>query len=93
MELICSGSDYYNASTIANLQKCSKITCLEWTQISYQLANAVKYMQLTNFLHNDIKANVLLKLKEGNWIPKLTGKRKITLKSEPEVYRLSASQT
>ena len=45
-------------------------------------------------MQNDIKANnVLLKLKEGNWIPKLTGKGKITLNSETEVYRLSVSQT
>ena len=28
LELICSGSDYYNASTNTNLQKSSKITCL-----------------------------------------------------------------
>ena len=61
---------------------------------SYKLATAVKYMLRKKFLHNDIKAkNVLLKLKEGNWIPKLTGIGKVTLKLEPEVYCLSASQT
>ena len=94
MELICSGSDYFNANTTANLRKSSKITCLEWIIIPYQLAIAVKYMHLKNFLHNDIKANsVLLKLKEGNWIPKLTNMDSATLKSEPEVYRSSATQT
>ena len=35
LEVICSGSDYYNASTIANVQKSSKITCLRWIRISY----------------------------------------------------------
>ena len=51
-------------------------------------------MHLSNILYNDIKANnVLFKLKEGNWIPKLTDIGKVTLKSEPEVYGLSASQT
>ena len=45
-------------------------------------------------MHNDIKANnVLLKLKEGNWIPKLMDMCKVTLESEPEVYRLSVSYT
>ena len=29
LKLICSGSDYYSTSSIANLQKCSKTTCLE----------------------------------------------------------------
>ena len=34
-------------------------------------------MHLKNFLYNDIKANnVLLKLKEGNWMPKLADKYK-----------------
>ena len=92
LELIYSGSDYCSASTIANLQKSSKITRLEWIRISCQLAIAVKY--LNNFLCNDIKANnVLLKLKEGNWIPTLTDTGKVTLNSEPEVYDLSVSQT
>ena len=51
-------------------------------------------MHLKNFSHIDIKANnILLKLKEGNWIPNLTDMGKLTLKSEPEVYRSSASQT
>ena len=51
-------------------------------------------MHLKNSLQNDIKANNdLLKLKEGNWLPKLTDMTKITLKSEPEVYRFNASQT
>ena len=102
LELIYSGSDYCNANTIAycnantiaNLQKSSKITCLEWIRISYQLATAAKNLHLSNILYNDIKANnVLFKLKEGNWIPKLTDIGKVTLKSEPEVYGLSASQT
>ena len=45
-------------------------------------------------MYNDIKANnVLLKLKEGNWIPKLTDTGKGTSNSEPEVYDLSVSQT
>ena len=45
-------------------------------------------------MHNGIKVhNVLLKLKEGNWIPKLMDVGKVTLKSESEVYRLSVSQT
>ena len=35
-------------------------------------------MHLKNFLYNDIKANnVLLKLKEGNWMPKLADKDKV----------------
>ena len=50
-------------------------------------------MHLKNFSHIDIKANnILLKLKEGNWIPNLTDMGKLTLKSESEVYS-SASQT
>ena len=74
--------------------KSSKITCLEWIRICYQLATAVKCMHLKNFFHKDIKANnVLLKVKEGNWIGKLTDMGQVTLKSEPEVHRLSASQT
>ena len=51
-------------------------------------------MHLKNILHNDIKTNnVLLKSKEGNWIPKLMDMGKVILKSEPEVYRLSPSRT
>ena len=53
------------------------------------MATAVKYMHLKNFLDDDIKPNnVLLKLKEGNWLPKL-----IDMDKELEVYRLSALQT
>ena len=40
-------------------------------------------------MDDDIKPNnVLLKLKEGNWLPKL-----IDMDKELEVYRLSALQT
>ena len=86
---MCSDSNYYNANVIANLQESNKITCLEWIWISYQVATAVKYMHLKNFLDDDIKPNnVLLKLKEGNWLPKL-----IDMDKELEVYRLSALQT
>ena len=60
LELIFSGSDYCNASTIPDLQKSSKITCLKLIRISYQLVTAVKYMHLKNFLHNDIKVNSVL---------------------------------
>ena len=50
-------------------------------------------MYRKNFLHSDIKAsNVLSKLKEGCLIPKSTDVGKVTLKSEPKVCRLSASQ-
>ena len=57
-----SESDYYNASVIANLQERNKITSLEWIWISFQVATAVKYMHLKNFLDDDIKRNnVLLK--------------------------------
>ena len=49
-------------------------------------------MCLRRYLHNGIKANnALLKLKGDNWIPKLTNMDRVKLKSEPEVYRLSAS--
>ena len=86
---MCSDSSYCNANVIANLQESNKITCLEWIWISYQVATAVKYMHLKNFLDDDIKPNnVLLKLKEGNWLPKL-----IDMDKELEVYRLSALQT
>ena len=86
---MCSDSNYCNANVIANLQESNKITCLEWIWISYQVATAVKYMHLKNFLDDDIKPNnVLLKLKEGNWLPKL-----IDMDKELEVYRLSALQT
>lgn len=84
-----SESDYYNASVIANLQEHNKITSLEWIWISFQVATAVKYMHLKNFLDDDIKPNnVLLKLKEGNWLPIL-----MDMDKELEVYRLSALQT
>lgn len=84
-----SESDYYNASVIANLQERNKITSLEWIWISFQVATAVKYMHLKNFLDDDIKPNnVLLKLKEGNWLPIL-----MDMDKELEVYRLSALQT
>ena len=84
-----SESDYYNASVIANLQERNEITSLEWIWISFQVATAVKYMHLKNFLDDDIKPNnVLLKLKEGNWLPIL-----MDMDKELEVYRLSALQT
>ena len=35
LELIYSSSDYYIASTITKLLISSKITCLDWIQISY----------------------------------------------------------
>ena len=59
------------------------------------LASSVKYkyMHLKNLLHNDIMSNnVLLKLRNNVWMPKLAIMRKVTLKSNPETYMLSNTQ-
>ena len=50
-------------------------------------------MHLKNLLHNDLMSNnVLLKLRNNVWIPKLAVMGKVTLKSNPETYMLSNTQ-
>lgn len=79
--------------TVSSLQKEKKLTSAEWESICLRLSSAVKYMHLKNLLHNDLKSNnVLLKLRDNVWIPKLADMGKVTLKTNPETYNLSEAQ-
>ena len=50
-------------------------------------------MHLKNLLHNDLKSNnLLLNLRNNVWIPKLADMGRVTLKSNPETYKLSNMQ-
>ena len=67
--------------TVSAMQKENKLTSAGWNVICFSLASAVKYLHLKNLFHNDLKSNnVLLKLKNNVWIPKLADMRKVTLK-------------
>ena len=73
--------------TVSSMQKENKLTSAGWNVICFSLASAVKYMHL---LHNDLKSNnILLKLRNNVWIPKFADIGKVTLKSNPETYKLS----
>ena len=75
--------------TVSSMQKKKTDQCgLE--RFCFSLASAVKYMHLKNLLHNDFMSNnVLLKLKNNAWIPKLVDMGEVTLKSNRETYKLS----
>ena len=78
---------------ILSMQKENKLTCANWNAICFRVASAAKYMHLKNLLHNDLNSNnVLLKLKNNARILKLADTGKFTLKSNPEIYKLSNTQ-
>ena len=71
--------------TISSMQKENKLSSADLNIISFSLASAVKYIHLKNLLHNDLKSNnVLLKLRNNIWIPKLSDMGKGSVKSNPE---------
>ena len=71
--------------TISSMQKENKLSSADLNIISFSLASAVKYTHLKNLLHNDLKSNnVLLKLRNNIWIPKLSDMGKGSVKSNPE---------
>ena len=73
--------------TVSSMQKENKLTSAGWNVICFSLASAVKYMHL---LHNVLKSNnILLKLRNNVWILKFADIGKVTLKSNPETYKLS----
>ena len=73
--------------TVSRMQKENKLASADWN-VSFSLVSAVKYVHLKNLLQNDLKSNnVLLKLSNNVWIPKLTDMGKVTLKSNPETYK------
>ena len=73
--------------TVSSMQKKKKLTSANWSVFCFSLASAVKYIHLKNLLHNDLMSNnVLLKLRNNVWIPKLAVMGKVTLKSNPETY-------
>ena len=87
MELITCKDNKVVPITVSSLQKENKLTSADWNVICFSLASAVKYMHLKNLLHNHLKSNnVLLKLRNNIWIPKLADMGKVTLKSNPETY-------
>ena len=83
----------YKMVTVSIVQKENKLSNTDWNLICFYLASSVKYMRLKNLLHDDLKSNnVLLKLRNNVWIPKLTDMGKVTLQSNPETYKQSNTQ-
>ena len=83
----------YKMVTVSIVQKENKLSNTDWNLICFYLASSVKYMRLKNLLHDDLKSNnVLLKLRNNVWIPKLTDMGEVTLKSNPETYKQSNTQ-
>ena len=79
--------------TVSSMKKENKLTSADWNDICFCLASAAKYMHLQNRLLNHLKSNnVLLKLRNNVWIPKLADLGKVTLKSNPGTYKLSNSK-
>ena len=76
------------------MQKENKLTSADWNVICFSLASPVKNMHLKKLpKHNDLKPNnVLLKLRNNVRIPKLVDMGKVTLKPNPETYKLSNTQ-
>ena len=75
------------------MQKENKLDSADWNAICFSLASAVTYMHLKNFYHKDLKSNnILLKIRNNVWIPKLADIGKVTLKTNPETYKLSNTQ-
>ena len=71
--------------TVSSLQKENKLIHANWNVICLSLAPVVKYIHLKNLLHNDLKSNVVLKLRNNFWIPKLADMGKVILKSNPGI--------
>ena len=67
--------------TVSSMLKEYELTCPDWNVICFTLASAVKYIHLQNLLRNGSKSNVLLKLTNNVWIPKMVDMAKVTLKS------------
>ena len=64
-----------------------------WNNICFQLTEAVKYMHYKRILHNDLKSNnVLLKFSNQTYYPVVVDMGKATLRSNPEVNKLTESQ-
>ena len=83
--IICEGN---KVVTVSSMQKENKLTSADWNVIYFSLASAIKYI-----VHNDLKSDdFLLKLRNNVWIPKLADMGKLTLKSNPETYKLSNTQ-
>ncbi|XP_066918689.1 uncharacterized protein [Clytia hemisphaerica] len=62
----------------------------KWTQICYDMLNALIHMHRQNILHNDLKNNnVLIR---SNSIPVIIDFGKATLRNKPEIYNLTAKQ-
>ena len=73
--------------TVSSMQKKKKLTSADWNGFfCLSLASAVNYMHLKKLLYNDFMSNILLKLRNNVWIRKLAVMRKVTLKSNPEIY-------
>ena len=58
--------------TASSMQNENKLTSEGWSVICFSLPSAVRYMNLKNLMHNDLKSNnVLLKLRNNfedqNW--------------------------
>ena len=87
MELITCLDD--KVAKVSSMQRENKLTSANWNIVCFSLVSATKYIHLKNLLHNDLKSNnVLLELRNNNWITKLTDMGKFTLKSNPETYKL-----
>ena len=66
---------------VSSMQKKNKRIRADWNVFCFSL--------FQNLLRNDLMSNnVLLKLRNNVWIPKLTVMGKVTLKSNPETYKL-----
>ena len=77
--------------TASSMQNENKLTSEDWSVICFSLPSAVRYM---NLMHNDLKSNnVLLKLRNNVWIPKLADIGKVTLKPYPKTYKLINKQS
>ena len=64
-----------------------------WTSLCGDIVSGLKYMHLKGLLHNDLKSNnVLLKKESDNITAKIIDMGKVTLKSEPEEYKLRPEQ-
>ena len=88
MDLITCADD--KVVNVSSMQKENKLTSPNWN-ICFSLVSATKYMHLKHLLHNDLKSNnILLKLRNNVWMPKLTDTGKFTLKSNPETYSRSS---
>ena len=80
--------------TTSSMQNENKLTSEDCNVVCFSLPSAVSYMNLKNLMHNDLKSNnVLLKLRNNVWIPKLADIGKVTLKPYPKTYKLINKQS